>query len=467
VTDFSIEPADLAPALDIVFSQLDRERFVDALWARRADIWSSDYAIKTAIFDRLGWLEAVEFATRELSHVETFVQRVRSAAFTDVVLFGMGGSSLAPEVFHRLFGRDDDHPRFRTLDSTDPATRFTLVAEAAGRVLALATYVRRRFAHHSAELGFLVADDLRGRGMGTRLLELLADVARADGITEFAAETLRTNTRMLDVFREVGFPMTERADEDICHVTMSIAATNDYLDRTFDRTRAAAATSMRALFEPFVVAVVGASRTRGRIGSEIFHNLLDSGFVGAAIPVNTTADTIEGIKAYPSISSIPGQVDVAVIAVPCEQVLAVADECIAKNVKGLVVISAGFGEASAEGQRLQAQLLERVRDAGIRMIGPNCMGLLNTNPAVRLNATFAPTRPPVGNVAMSTQSGALGLAILDYAKELNIGISSFVSVGNKADVSGRMTKALGDGPWRLVTAVMVAMAVVVEPSDML
>ena len=121
MTDFSIEPADLAPALDIVFSQLDRERFVDALWARRADIWSSDYAIKTAIFDRLGWLEAVEFATRELSHVETFVQRVRSAAFTDVVLFGMGGSSLAPEVFHRLFGRDDDHPRFRTLDSTDPA----------------------------------------------------------------------------------------------------------------------------------------------------------------------------------------------------------------------------------------------------------------------------------------------------------------------------------------------------------
>jgi len=157
VTDFSIEPADLAPALDIVFSQLDRERFVDALWARRADIWSSDYAIKTAIFNRLGWLEAVEFATKELSHVETFVQRVRSAAFTDVVLFGMGGSSLAPEVFHRLFGRDDDHPRFRTLDSTDPAavrdalvnapTSLFIIASKSGTTIepnAMAAAARRR-----------------------------------------------------------------------------------------------------------------------------------------------------------------------------------------------------------------------------------------------------------------------------------------------------------------------------------
>jgi acetyl coenzyme A synthetase (ADP forming)-like protein len=346
--------------------------------------------------------------------------------------------SVSPEsLFARFFGMISiEHFDVASLDSTDPASRFTLVAEAGGRILALATYVRRRFAHHAAELGFLVADHLRGRGLGTRLLELLADVARADGVTEFTAQTLRSNARMLEVFRDVGFPMTENAAEDTCQVTMSIAATERFRDRAFERTRAAAASSMRALFEPVVVAVVGASRTRGRIGSEIFHNLIDSGFVGVAIPVNPTAETIEGVKAYPSIGSIPGSVDVAVIAVPCEQVLAVADECIAKRVKGLVVISAGFGETGAEGQRLQAQLLEKVRQAGIRMIGPNCMGLLNTNPAVQLNATFAPTRPPAGNVAMSTQSGALGLAILDYAKELNIGISSFVSVGNKADVSG-------------------------------
>jgi predicted CoA-binding protein/GNAT superfamily N-acetyltransferase len=308
---------------------------------------------------------------------------VRPFATTDADAVRRFLREVSPEsLFERFFGMISiEHFDVASLDSTDPASRFTLVAEAAGRVLALATYVRRRFAHHSAELGFLVSDQLRGRGLGTRLLELLAEVGRADGITEFTAETLRTNARMLEVFREVGFPMTERVDEDICHVTLSIAATEDYLAHTFDRTRAAAASSMRALFDPVVVAVVGASRTRGRIGSEIFHNLIDSGFVGVAIPVNPTAETIEGVKAYPSISSIPGPVDVAVIAVPCEQVLAVAEECIAKHVKGLVVISAGFGEASAEGQRLQAQLLEKVRDAGIRMIGPNCMGLINTNPA--------------------------------------------------------------------------------------
>jgi acetyl coenzyme A synthetase (ADP forming)-like protein len=346
-------------------------------------------------------------------------------------------ASVSPEsLFSRFFGTISiEHFDVASLDSTDPSSRFTLVAEAGGRVLALATYVRRQFARHSAELGFLVADHLRGRGLGTRLLELLAEVARTDRVTEFVAQVLSTNSAMLDVFRDVGFPMTERLDIDISHVTMSIADTKQYQERAFDRTRAAAASSMRALFEPLVVAVIGASRTRGGIGSEIFHNLLSSGFVGAAIPVNAKAEAIEGVKAYPSISAIPGPVDLAVIAVPCEHVLAVADECIAKGVKGLVVISAGFGETGQDGQRLQAQLLERVRAAGIRMIGPNCMGILNTSPAVQLNATFAPTRPPAGNIAMSTQSGALGLAILDYAKELNIGISSFVSVGNKADVS--------------------------------
>src|SRR5262249_22401004 len=154
---------------------------------------------------------------------------------------------------------------------------------------------------------------------------------------------LRTNSAMLDVFRDVGFPMTERPDVDICHVTMSIAATERYRDRAFDRTRSAAASSMRALFEPVVVAVIGASHMRGRIGSEIFHNLRASGFVGVAIPVNPKAESIEGIKAYHSITDIPGPVDLAVIAVPCEHVLPVADDCIAKGVKGLVVISAGFG----------------------------------------------------------------------------------------------------------------------------
>ncbi|MEQ1575854.1 MAG: acetate--CoA ligase family protein [Vicinamibacterales bacterium] len=190
------------------------------------------------------------------------------------------------------------------------------------------------------------------------------------------------------------------------------------------------------LFQPEVVAVIGASRTRGGIGSEIFHNIQSAGYRGRVIPVNRGAAVVDGVPAYPSVSAIPVHVDLAVIAVPCDVVEAVVDECIAARVGALLVISAGFSETGESGRARQVALLGKVRAAGIRMVGPNCMGVINTDPAVRLNATFAPIYPPEGRLALSTQSGALGLAILDYASRLNIGFSTFVSVGNKADVSG-------------------------------
>lgn len=193
---------------------------------------------------------------------------------------------------------------------------------------------------------------------------------------------------------------------------------------------------MKAFFEPRTVAVVGANRARGRIGAEILHNLQATGFAGRVIPVHPSAAEVQGLRAYTRVSDVPGDVDLAVIVVPCAQVLQAVDDCVAKGVKAICVISAGFGETGGEGRERERALLEKVRSAGCRLIGPNCMGLLNTDPAVRLNATFSPVYPPAGGVAMSTQSGALGLAILDYARRLNIGISSFVSVGNKADVSG-------------------------------
>jgi acetate---CoA ligase (ADP-forming) len=189
-------------------------------------------------------------------------------------------------------------------------------------------------------------------------------------------------------------------------------------------------------FAPRVVAVVGASRQRNKIGSEILHNLLSTKFTGRLIPVHPTASEIFGLPAYPRVTAIPEKLDLAIIVVPSEQVEAVVDDCVAKRVPAICIISAGFGECSAEGRRRERLIAEKVRAAGCRVVGPNCMGLLNTDPGVSLNATFSPFYPPAGNIAMSTQSGALGLAILDYAKTLNIGISSFVSIGNKADVSG-------------------------------
>jgi len=189
-------------------------------------------------------------------------------------------------------------------------------------------------------------------------------------------------------------------------------------------------------FEPACVAVIGASRERKKIGSEILHNLAATGFTGTLVPVHPTAGTIQGLKAYPRVADIPAAVDLAVIVVPSAHVPAAVDDCLAKAVPAICIISAGFGECSAEGRAIEREMVRKIRGAGSRLIGPNCMGLLNTDARYALNATFSPVYPPTGNVAMSTQSGALGLAILDYARQLNIGISSFVSVGNKADVSG-------------------------------
>jgi acetyl coenzyme A synthetase (ADP forming)-like protein len=311
-----------------------------------------------------------------------------------------------------------------------------LVAESAGRIVAFAGFYRTRPGAARAEVAFAVADALQGHGIGMRMLERLAVIAREQGVETFDAYVAAENRRMLDVFEASGFAATAELEEGVYRVVLSLSVTQDFEDKAAARSRTAATASMRPFFEPRVVAVVGANRERGRIGSEIFHNVLDAGFTGAVIPVHPDAAEIAGLPAYARVTDSPGPVDLAVIVVPAARVLATVDECIAKQVRAICVISAGFSESGAEGRERETALLEKIRRAGCRLIGPNCMGLLNTDPIVQLNATFSPTYPPAGNVAMSSQSGALGLAILDYAKQLGIGISSFVSVGNKADVSG-------------------------------
>ncbi|MEN8614842.1 acetate--CoA ligase family protein [Dehalogenimonas sp. THU2] len=195
------------------------------------------------------------------------------------------------------------------------------------------------------------------------------------------------------------------------------------------------ATSIEALLNPRSVAVIGASRREGSIGHKIFQNLLDAAFHGPVFPVNPQADVISGVRAYPSITAISEQVDLAVIVLPAEKVLDAAEECGARGVKSIIVISAGFGENNDAGVERQRKLVSVCRRYSMRLVGPNCMGVLNTAPNVSLNATFGHVFPPQGNIAMATQSGALGLVILEYANNLNIGLSSFASVGNRADVS--------------------------------
>ncbi|HEY6868103.1 MAG TPA: CoA-binding protein, partial [Candidatus Eisenbacteria bacterium] len=190
------------------------------------------------------------------------------------------------------------------------------------------------------------------------------------------------------------------------------------------------------LLRPRSIAVIGASRARGTIGGEIFHNLVHNGFTGVVYPVNPKAAVVQSVQAYPDLAHVPGPVDLAIVVVPAAQVVAAVRECGEKGVRAVVVISAGFKEVGGEGRARERELVEVVRAHGMRMVGPNCLGVVNTESGVRMDGTFVPVYPPAGRVAFSSQSGALGLAILETATTLNLGISHFVSVGNKADVSG-------------------------------
>jgi acetyl coenzyme A synthetase (ADP forming)-like protein len=289
---------------------------------------------------------------------------------------------------------------------------------------------------HRAEVAFAIADDYQGRGLATILLGQLAEVAAQNGIAVFEAEVAASNHAMLGVFRESGFPIEVNAAAGELRVTFPTSFTPEAVERFEHREARAAVNALKLFFNPRAVAVIGASRERGTIGGEIFHNLLSYGFEGPVYPVNPSTSVVQCVPAYASIEDIPGPVDLAVIVVPARLVLNVAMECGRKGVKALVVISGGFGETGPEGQALQRELQRVCRAWGMRLIGPNCMGIANTESDVRLDATFATCMPPRGRVGFSSQSGALGLAIMEHANSLGLGISTFVSVGNKADISG-------------------------------
>ena len=307
------------------------------------------------------------------------------------------------------------------------------VSEAAGeRIVALGSYVRLR-EPALAEVAFAVADELHGKGVGTRLLEQLADIAGEVAIECFLAEVLSHNTAMLHVLRDAGFEQTREREGGVLEVRLTIRATANYLAQVASRDHVAVTASLRPFFEPTAVAVIGASTRRGSIGGELFRNILAGDFKGAAYPVNARGEPVAGVRAYSSLEEIPDPVDLAVIAVPGELVLDAAESALRSGVRALCVISAGFAEIGPKGLRRQERLLALVRAHGGRMIGPNCLGIALSGP--RLNATFGPPGIPAGNIGFSSQSGALGLAFLQEAASRDLGLSAFVSIGNKADVS--------------------------------
>ena len=322
-------------------------------------------------------------------------------------------------------------------DSSNQSQQLTIIVmrtiAGQARIIAAGSYWARTA--DQAEVAMAVDDDFHGKGLGTILLERLAMLAVHRGFTRLWAVTHADNLAMREVFRESGYPVQESYEGGDMQVELSLHPTESTTTRLELRERIATTASLRSFFYPRSVAVIGASRDPKRIGYRIVEALAVNRFRGAIHPVNPKAATIAGLTTYPSVAAIPDAVDLAVIVVPRDAVLPVINDCAGKGIRSVIVISSGFAETGPEGKQAQDRLLEAVRQQGMRMIGPNCFGLLNTDPAVRLNATFTSAFPPSGRMAMSTQSGALGLAILAAADRLQLGVSSFVSVGNKADVS--------------------------------
>ena len=310
--------------------------------------------------------------------------------------------------------------------------RGALLGSLDGKVAALANWVRLRDPR-AAEVAFTVGDEYQRRGIGTRLLEQMAERAAAAGIEEFVAEVLPDNATMLAVFRDAGFDVTRVSEHGELEIRFPVAPTNHYREQVAARDHAAVHASLEPFFRPKTLAVIGASSRRGSIGGELFRNVIAADFAGSAYPVNRGGDPVAGVHGYRSVGEIPDAVELAVISLPGEHVLPAAEEALEAGVRALVVISAGFAEIGAEGAERQERLLALARAHGARVVGPNCLGISSS--AVSLNATFAPRAFPKGKIGFSSQSGALGLAVLERASARGLGLTSFVSIGNKADVS--------------------------------
>jgi acetate---CoA ligase (ADP-forming) len=286
-----------------------------------------------------------------------------------------------------------------------------------------------------AEVAFLVQDDYQGRGIGSHLLQHLTVYARLNGIAEFEAYVMAENHSMLRLFRASGYGVTRQLTEGVYRIEFPIDYSLEAREAEWEHEKRSVAASLLPILYPTSIAVVGASRDETSIGGRLLRNILNRGFAGPVYPVNPNAPYVNSVRAYPSVMDIPDPIDLAFVVVPAPLAHTVLDECGKKGVRGVVVISAGFAETGEEGAEMEHALVSTARRHGMRMVGPNGMGIVNTDPAVSLDGQFGPTFPPAGNVAMGSQSGALGLAILEQAADLSLGISTFVSLGNHADVN--------------------------------
>jgi acetyl coenzyme A synthetase (ADP forming)-like protein len=371
-----------------------------------------------------------------LRHGETLRLRAPTAADGDAVVEFFAGLSERSRYL-RFHGSTAASPSLVAV-FLDPdwqergSLAGTMGVDGGERIVALASWARLRDPT-TAEVAFAVSDAFQGKGIGTRLLEQLADLAAAAGIERFVAEVLAENVAMLSVFADAGFDVARELAGGTAEVEFSIAPTQRYRETVDRRDHEAVVSSLRPFFEPESVAVLGASPRPGSIGGTVCRNIVEGGFAGHVYPVNRSAEAVAGLRGYREVDQIPGLIDLAVICLPADVVLRGVRAVLGRGCRAICVISAGFAEVGREGQARQEELLALLRGHGARLLGPNCLGLAVTKAS--LNATFAPRSFPPGNIGFSSQSGALGLALLERSADRSLGFSSFVSVGNKADVS--------------------------------
>ncbi|GAA3718593.1 bifunctional GNAT family N-acetyltransferase/acetate--CoA ligase family protein [Terrabacter ginsenosidimutans] len=342
----------------------------------------------------------------------------------------------AESIYLRFFAplrelSDRDIHRFTHVDHHD---RVALVATLDSEIIGIGRY--DRIDPTSAEVAFNISDHFQGKGIGSVMLEHLAAIAQEMGINRFVAEVLPQNRKMLTVFKEAGYEVTHHIEDGVVEVSFDISPTEQSKAVQLSREHRAEARSMHTILFPERVAIIGASRREESIGALVMRNILAAGYQGELYPIHRVADSIQGLRAYPTIHDVPEPVDLAIVVVPAAQAIDVVKDCGKAGVKALLVLSAGFAEAGEEGVRLQEKLRRRVRRAGMRIVGPNSFGLINNDPTVRLNATLASVIPESGRLGLFAQSGALGVAVLASAARRGLGISVFASAGNRVDVSG-------------------------------
>ncbi|KYK13620.1 MULTISPECIES: GNAT family N-acetyltransferase [Streptomyces] len=305
-----------------------------------------------------------------------------------------------------------------------------LLAERAGQVLGLVEYHADADAPHTAELAVAVADGLHHRGVGTLLVEHLVSAARTDGITAFTAGALSDNHEVLRLFADLGLTATRHFDGPEVHCAIDLHVDETYLTASEARGRTADVASLEPLLKPRSIAVVGAGRRPGSVGRALLHHLHEDGFTGRLFAVNPATTSILGVPSYPCVGALPVVPDLVVVASPAGAGPAVAEECGKAGVRALVVVSAGLDTEQAEA------LLTACRTHGMRLVGPNCLGVANTAPGYRFDATFAAAHPRAGTAGVAVQSGGIGIALLEGLSRLGIGVSTFASLGDKYDVSG-------------------------------